>query len=47
MVRGQLYDAKALLESVKGKMGPAAATDDDWWQGNKRFASSARGRGNQ
>ena len=25
---------------------PRAAADDDWWQGNKRFASG-RGRGNQ
>lgn len=45
MVRGQIYDARALLESVKGRMGPAGAADDEWWQGNKRFASG-RGRGN-
>ena len=42
MVRGQLYEAKALLESVKGKMGPATAADDGWWKGNTRFAR-ARG----
>jgi imidazolonepropionase-like amidohydrolase len=43
MVRGQIYDATKLLESAKGKMGPATEADDDWWQGNKRFPS---GRGN-
>ena len=42
MVRGQLYDAPKLLESVKGKMGPASPADDDWWMGNKRFASQER-----
>jgi hypothetical protein len=41
--RGQISDATKLLESVKGKMGPATAADDDWWQGNNRFSS---GRGN-
>ena len=37
MVAGVLYDAKALLESVKGKMGPATAADDAWWKGNLRL----------
>ncbi len=37
MVRGQLYDARELLESVKGRMGPATAADDDWWKGNVRL----------
>jgi imidazolonepropionase-like amidohydrolase len=37
MVRGQLYDAKALLEQAKGTMGPKTAADDDWWKGNLRF----------
>jgi imidazolonepropionase-like amidohydrolase len=37
MVAGVLRDAKALLESVKGKMGPASAADDDWWKGNLRL----------
>jgi imidazolonepropionase-like amidohydrolase len=34
---GTLYDPKALLESAKGKMGPAGATDAAWWKGNSRF----------
>jgi imidazolonepropionase-like amidohydrolase len=37
MVRGQLYDAPQLLESVRGKMGPATPADDEWWKGNLRF----------
>lgn len=37
MVRGQLYDARALLESAKGRMGPATPADDDWWKGDVRF----------
>jgi imidazolonepropionase-like amidohydrolase len=37
MVRGQIYDAKALLESAKGKLGPATEADDPWWKGNSRF----------
>jgi hypothetical protein len=37
MVRGQLYDAQRLLDSAKGKMGPATPADDDWWKGNRRF----------
>jgi hypothetical protein len=37
MVRGQLYDAPALLEKAKGTLGPKTATDDDWWKGNVRF----------
>ena len=37
MVRGTLYDAGALLESAKGKLGPATAADDGWWKGNVRF----------
>jgi len=44
MVRGQIHDARALLESVKGRMGPASAADDDWWKGNKRFASGGSDR---
>jgi hypothetical protein len=45
MVRGQLYEAAALLGSVKGKMGPASAADDDWWYGNKRFGGGREGSG--
>jgi len=37
MVRGTLYDAAALLDSARGRMGPATAADDDWWKGNLRF----------
>ncbi len=37
MVAGVLRDAKALLDSVKGKMGPASAADDEWWKGNVRL----------
>jgi hypothetical protein len=32
------------MESVKGRMGPASAADDDWWKGNKRFASGGSDR---
>jgi imidazolonepropionase-like amidohydrolase len=37
MVRGQLYDAKKLLDQAKGTLGPKTAADDDWWKGNIRF----------
>lgn len=37
MVAGVLHDARALLSSVKGKMGPATAADDEWWKGNVRL----------
>ncbi len=37
MVAGVLRDARALLDSVKGKMGPATAADDGWWKGNDRL----------
>jgi imidazolonepropionase-like amidohydrolase len=37
MVRGDLYDAKALLEQAKGTLGPKTAADDEWWKGNVRF----------
>lgn len=43
MLAGKLYDPKALLASVKGKMGPASPADDEWWQGNKRFPPAGRG----
>jgi imidazolonepropionase-like amidohydrolase len=38
MVRGQLYDAHALLDQARGTLGPKTAADDDWWKGNVRFA---------
>ncbi len=37
MVRGTLCDARELLESARGQMGPASDTDDDWWKGARRF----------
>ena len=37
MVRGDLYDAEALLADARGQMGPATAADDDWWKGNVRL----------
>jgi imidazolonepropionase-like amidohydrolase len=40
MVRGQLHEAAALLESAKGKMGPATPADDDWWKGSVRLRTS-------
>ena len=42
MVRGELHDAAALLESAKGKMGPASPADDDWWKGAVRFKTGPR-----
>ena len=36
MVRGTLYDARELLESARGQMGPASDADD-WWKGDRRF----------
>lgn len=39
MVRGQLYDAKTLLDQAKGTLGPTSASEDDWWKGNIRFKS--------
>jgi imidazolonepropionase-like amidohydrolase len=38
MVRGELHDAQALLDSAKGRLGPASPEDDAWWKGNVRFA---------
>ena len=37
MVRGQIYDAQALLTQAKGALGPKTAADDDWWKGNVRL----------
>jgi imidazolonepropionase-like amidohydrolase len=37
MMAGRLHDAKALFDSVKGKMGPATPADDAWWKGNLRL----------
>ena len=40
VVRGRLYDARALLEQARGTLGPKTAADDDWWKGNRRLAGS-------
>ncbi|MFI5177071.1 MAG: amidohydrolase family protein [Vicinamibacterales bacterium] len=40
VVRGRLYDARALLDQARGLLGPRMAADDDWWKGNRRFAGS-------
>jgi len=37
MVRGELHDAQQLLQSARGKLGPASPADDDWWKGDLRF----------
>lgn len=34
---GEVYDPDALLESVRGRLGPAAAAEDDWWKGSVRL----------
>ncbi len=34
---GQLYQAAALLDSVRGTMGPADASEAEWWKGNLRL----------
>ena len=39
VVRGELHEAQKLLESAKGRLGPAAAADDDWWKGDVRFTA--------
>ena len=43
MLAGKPHDARQLLNSVKGRMGPATAADDEWWQANKRFPPAGRG----
>ncbi len=34
---GRLYEASALLDSVRGAMGPADASEADWWKGDLRL----------
>jgi len=41
MKAGSLYDAAELLTSVKGKLGPMTATQDEWWKGDTRFKTTA------
>jgi len=35
---GQVYDAPALMASVRGRLGPRTAAEDDAWKGSIRFA---------
>jgi len=37
MARGAVYESDALMASVKDRLGPLAAADDDWWKGNSRL----------
>jgi len=34
---GERYDPAALLDSVRGTLGPASEADADWWRGNVRL----------
>jgi imidazolonepropionase-like amidohydrolase/photosystem II stability/assembly factor-like uncharacterized protein len=34
---GEVHDPTALLDSVRGTMGPASEADADWWRGNVRL----------
>jgi imidazolonepropionase-like amidohydrolase len=34
---GEVYDPAALLDSVRGTMGPTSESDADWWRGNVRL----------
>jgi imidazolonepropionase-like amidohydrolase len=36
---GRTYDPDALLESVKGRLGPRTPADDDAWKGRVRYAN--------
>jgi imidazolonepropionase-like amidohydrolase len=37
MKAGRLYDPAELFESVRGRLGPAAESDANWWRGSSRF----------
>ncbi len=37
---GIAYDPAELLESARGRLGPASQDDADWWKGRLRFASA-------
>ncbi|HUL75235.1 MAG TPA: amidohydrolase family protein [Vicinamibacterales bacterium] len=41
IVRGTLYDARALLDQARGTLGPKSEADDAWWKGNRRFAGGS------
>jgi imidazolonepropionase-like amidohydrolase len=34
---GELYDPEALLESVRGRLGPVSAEEAEWWKGSIRL----------
>lgn len=34
---GEVFDPQALLDSVRGTMGPASEAEADWWRGNVRL----------
>jgi hypothetical protein len=36
------YDPAKLLESVKGRLGPTSAADENAWKGNVRYAAGTR-----
>jgi imidazolonepropionase-like amidohydrolase len=38
---GEVYDPARLLDSVRGRMGPASAGTVDRWKGNVRYATTA------
>ncbi len=38
---GDVYDARALLDSARGQLGPRSPADDDAWKGRVRFAEAA------
>jgi imidazolonepropionase-like amidohydrolase len=37
MKAGRTYDPARLLESVRGRLGPASESSADWWKGSVRF----------
>jgi len=37
---GIVYNPAELLESARGRLGPASPDDADWWKGRLRFASA-------
>jgi len=34
---GEVYDPAALLDTVRGTMGPSVEAEADWWRGNVRL----------
>lgn len=37
MKAGRLYDPEALLDSVRGRLGPAGEAEVGWWKGSVRL----------